>query len=59
MLKLITSLIEKLVEPAEANEMEIDPLLHPALRCMSQRELADLPFGAMRKRSAGQDRCPA
>lgn len=59
MLKLIARLVEKIIEPAEIDQIEIDPLLHPALRQMTERELADLPFATMRKRNAGQTDCPA
>lgn len=59
MLKFLASLIEWLIEPADVDQMGTDPLLHPALRCMTERELADLPFSSIRKRSAGQDNCPA
>lgn len=59
MLKFLASLIERLIEPADVDQTEIDPLLHPALQRMTERELADLPFGSIRTRSAGQSNCPA
>jgi len=49
MLKLLSRLIDRLAQPAEVDFEEIDPLLHPALRRMSERELADLPFAEARR----------
>jgi hypothetical protein len=44
MLNLLSSLLHWLVAPADFDDNPRDPLMHPALRGMSQRELADLPF---------------
>lgn len=45
MLKLLSWLADWLTSPADVDLIEIDPLQHPALERMTERELADLPFG--------------
>lgn len=59
MLKFLASLIERLNDPAEIDSIELDLLQHPALKRMSERELADLPLVPTSKRNAGQNTCPA
>jgi hypothetical protein len=44
MLKLLTRLIDWITDPTDIDLVELDPLQHPALERMSERELADLPF---------------
>jgi hypothetical protein len=59
MLKFLLGLIERLNTSADLSWNEIDLLQHPALRVMSERELADLPFSAVTNANAGQSECPA
>lgn len=44
MLKLFYKLIAGLKKPSPQEDWQRDPLLHPDLRRMTARELADLPF---------------
>lgn len=44
MLDILSNLIRWLAEPAEIETSRADPLSHPALEAMNERELADLPF---------------
>lgn len=45
MLNLLTRLIEWIASPADIDLVEADPLQHPVIERMSERELADLPLG--------------
>ena len=44
MLKLLSRLADWLTSPADVDLIAADPLQHPALERMSERELADLPL---------------
>lgn len=44
MLDIFNRLIHWLTEPAELDAGLADPLSHPTLEAMGERELADLPF---------------
>ena len=44
MLKTLSNLLRWLAAPTDFDVEPRDVLMHPALRCMSQRELADLPI---------------
>jgi hypothetical protein len=44
MLKLLSRLIDWIVSPSGIDLIDSDPLQHPALERMSERELADLPL---------------
>ena len=44
MLNLLARLIDWIASPADVDLIEADPLQHPAIERMSERELADLPF---------------
>ncbi|UVC09098.1 hypothetical protein IHQ71_00205 [Rhizobium sp. TH2] len=57
MLNLIANLLRWLAAPADFDTNPRDPLMHPALRDMSQRELADLPFSNGMRRSGGRGSC--
>jgi hypothetical protein len=59
MLNLLSNLLRWLAAPAEVDANPRDPLMHPALRIMSQRELADLPFAKGVRRSGGRSSCAA
>jgi len=60
MLQIFLSLLTRLqrrstpmrtVDDEEAEAWRRDPLFHPDVAAMSERELADLPFGADRLRN--------
>ena len=55
MLKFLCRLIDRLSQPGPVDFNETDPLQHPELARMSERELADLPFPAAQR----SPRCPA
>jgi len=59
MLNLLLNLLGWLAAPANLDANPRDPLMHPALREMSQRELADLPFPSGARRSGGRGSCAA
>jgi len=59
MLNLLLNLLRWLAAPADLDDNPRDPLMHPALREMSQRELADLPFPSGVRRSGGLGSCAA
>ena len=44
MLNYLARLASRLLASTEADDIAADPLRHPALSRMSERELADLPF---------------
>lgn len=44
MLKLLAKLIDWIARPADVDLVGADPLQHPAIERMSERERADLPF---------------
>lgn len=57
MLNLLSNLLRWLAAPADLDANPRDPLMHPALREMSQRELADLPISNDTRRSGGHGSC--
>ena len=59
MLNLLSNLLRWLAAPTDLDANPRDPLMHPALREMSQRELADLPFSNGARRSGGHGSCAA
>jgi hypothetical protein len=59
MLNLLSNLLRWLAAPADVGTNPRDPLMHPALRVMSQRELADLPFAKDIRRASGRGSCVA
>jgi hypothetical protein len=59
MLNLIANLLHWLAAPSDVDANPRDPLMHPALREMSQRELADLPFQNGVRRSSSRGSCAA
>jgi len=59
MLNLLSNLLRWLAAPADIDGNPRDPLMHPALREMSQRELADLPFSNGVRRAGGRGSCAA
>jgi hypothetical protein len=59
MLNLIANLLRWLAAPADFDANPRDPLMHPALKDMSQRELADLPFSNGMRRTGGRGPCAA
>jgi len=59
MLNMLLNLLRWLVAPAGLDANPRDPLMHPALREMNQRELADLPFPSGSRRSGDHGSCAA
>ena len=47
---------EPLAEGIDAELVQRDPLAHPSLSRMSQRELGDMPFDGLRSRAARPSR---
>src|SRR5690606_37158256 len=58
MLETLSNLLRWLAAPTELDGEPRDVLMHPALRRMSQRELADLPLSS-RRRASREDACAA
>jgi hypothetical protein len=45
MLKLLARWIGRIASTVDIDRVDADPLQHPAIERMSERELADLPLG--------------
>lgn len=58
MLKALHRLAAWLAAPADAGS-PADPLAHPLIERMTERELADLPLTPIGKRKTGRNSCPA
>ena len=59
MLKMLSNLLRWLAAPTDFDGEPRDVLMHPALRCMSQRELADLPLSSRARPPSRTDTCVA
>ena len=59
MLQTLSNLLHWLAAPKELDDEPRDVLMHPALRRMSQRELADLPLSGRARRASRKDACVA
>ena len=59
MLKTLSNLLRWLAAPTDFDVEPRDVLMHPALRRMSQRELADLPLSGRARRASRKDACAA
>lgn len=59
MLKTLSNLLRWLAAPTDFDAEPKDVLMHPALRRMSQRELADLPLSSRARAPSRTDTCVA
>ncbi|MBX9456771.1 MAG: hypothetical protein KL863_12490 [Rhizobium sp.] len=58
MLKALQRLIIWLAQPVEAGS-QADPLAHPLIERMTERQIADLPLAPDARKKAGPNACPA
>lgn len=58
MLKAVRRLAAWLAQPVETVPSS-DPLAHPVIERMTERQLADLPLAPEANRKTGQNACPA